>query len=371
MRTTPPASPLTRNGEVLGLVLHVLDALAHEALDRIDGALRVGQQPALRLAADVDRAVVAERDDRRHQRRRRSRRGSRPARRPSRRRRGCWWCRDRCRRLCSCRVLHRGLERSASGQLAFDAGQQVVDVVALEHPLAQRVEHRRAVRRRGAVASTSASQRADSVAQLRLVRVALRLDRRARALEPRLPLARPARRSRAARGSRRAPRSARTLPRAAPAAPACAASCGSADAPALRAAAGTRRASPGSCSVRYASFRYDERSRLARRSAGRRVVEVVGMELPAQLAEAPLEIGGVEIQLARQAEEREVVAVPAERQDLRALRTEVRVDRRAAAALATRLEACGAESIEEAILRRASGAERAAAAAGRSSRSGC
>ena len=58
------------------------------------------------------------------------------------------------------------------------------------------------------------------------------------------------------------------------------------------------------------------------------------MKLPAERAEPLLEIGDVEIQLARQAEKREVVAVPAERQDLRALRAEVHVDRRAAAAIA-------------------------------------
>ena len=50
------------------------------------------------------------------------------------------------------------------------------------------------------------------------------------------------------------------------------------------------------------------------------------MKLPAERAEALLEIGRVDVQLARQPEEREVVAVTAERQDLRALRTEVRVD---------------------------------------------
>ena len=56
------------------------------------------------------------------------------------------------------------------------------------------------------------------------------------------------------------------------------------------------------------------------------------MKLPAQRAETLLEIGDVEVQLARHAEKREVVALPAERQDLGALRTEVHVDRRAAAA---------------------------------------
>ena len=101
IRTTPPASPPTRNGNSRASSLHVVDALAHEALHRIDGALRVGQQPPLRLAADVDRAVRRRPTRPTAPARRRSCRGSRPARRPSRRRRGCWWCRDRCRRLCS------------------------------------------------------------------------------------------------------------------------------------------------------------------------------------------------------------------------------------------------------------------------------
>ena len=46
-----------------------------------------------------------------------------------------------------------------------------------------------------------------------------------------------------------------------------------------------------------------------------------------------LEIVDVEIQPARQTEKREVVAVAPDREDLRALRAEVRVDRRAAAAI--------------------------------------
>ena len=45
-------SPPTRNGNSARLVADVVDALAHEALDGVDRALRVGQQPPLRLAAD-------------------------------------------------------------------------------------------------------------------------------------------------------------------------------------------------------------------------------------------------------------------------------------------------------------------------------
>src|SRR5262245_35075456 len=58
------------------------------------------------------------------------------------------------------------------------------------------------------------------------------------------------------------------------------------------------------------------------------------MKLAAQLAEAPLEIGRLDRQLPRQTEEREVVAMTAQRENAAALRTEVLVDRspRAAAA---------------------------------------
>ncbi len=72
----------------------------------------------------------------------------------------------------------------------------------------------------------------------------------------------------------------------------------------------------------------------------RRVEEVVRMKLPAQAAEPLLEIVGADVELARQPEKREVVAVPADRQDLRALRAEVRVDGRAAAAITADLK-CG------------------------------
>ncbi len=81
----------------------------------------------------------------------------------------------------------------------------------------------------------------------------------------------------------------------------------------LAASAGPDGASPSSCrrysireigwrSVRYASFRYDDRSRLARRSAGDGVVEIVRMKLPAERSETLLEIRGVDVQLPRQPE---------------------------------------------------------------------
>ena len=47
--------------------LHVVQALAHEPLHRIDGARRIGEEPALRFTADVDRALLGGRHDRRHQ----------------------------------------------------------------------------------------------------------------------------------------------------------------------------------------------------------------------------------------------------------------------------------------------------------------
>ena len=51
----------------LSFAADVVDAAAHEALHGIDGAVGLGQQPALRLAADVDRAIGGERDHRQHQ----------------------------------------------------------------------------------------------------------------------------------------------------------------------------------------------------------------------------------------------------------------------------------------------------------------
>ena len=78
----------------------------------------------------------------------------------------------------------------------------------------------------------------------------------------------------------------------------------------------------------------------------RRVVEVVGMKLAAERPEPLLELGRVEVQLARQAQESEVVAVPAERQDLRALRAEVRVDGRAAAAITADLNRGAGDGVD-------------------------
>jgi len=59
------------------------------------------------------------------------------------------------------------------------------------------------------------------------------------------------------------------------------------------------------------------------------------MKLAAQVAEPALEIVGVDDELARQAEKREVIAVAPEREDAAALRAEMVVDRRARAAVTT------------------------------------
>jgi hypothetical protein len=69
-----------------------------------------------------------------------------------------------------------------------------------------------------------------------------------------------------------------------------------------------------------------------------RVVEVVRVELPTQGAEILFELHCVDSELTRHPEVREVVAVPAERQDLGALRAEVDVQRCATAAAAADLK---------------------------------
>src|SRR6267378_3856943 len=62
------------------------------------------------------------------------------------------------------------------------------------------------------------------------------------------------------------------------------------------------------------------------------------MKLAAQRPESLLEIGEIEIQSPRHADERKVVALPPERQNPGALRTEVRIYRRSAAAASTNLD---------------------------------
>ena len=70
-------------------------------------------------------------------------------------------------------------------QLPFDAREQVVDVVALEHAIAQRVRARPGARRPARRASTQRVPARRQLLQLLLVLGALGLDRLARALEPR------------------------------------------------------------------------------------------------------------------------------------------------------------------------------------------
>jgi hypothetical protein len=62
------------------------------------------------------------------------------------------------------------------------------------------------------------------------------------------------------------------------------------------------------------------------------------MKLAAERSESPLQIGNIDVQFSRQTEEGEIVAVAAERQDLGALRAEVRVNRRASPASLAGLE---------------------------------
>src|SRR5438876_11219084 len=50
---------------MLGLVPHVFATFAHEPLHGVSGALGVGQQPPLRLAAHMNLAVLGHRHDRR------------------------------------------------------------------------------------------------------------------------------------------------------------------------------------------------------------------------------------------------------------------------------------------------------------------
>src|SRR5262245_23309783 len=59
------------------------------------------------------------------------------------------------------------------------------------------------------------------------------------------------------------------------------------------------------------------------------------MKLPTELAEPAIQLALIDHQLARQAEEREVVAMPPEGEDAAAARAEVLVDRSARAAAAT------------------------------------
>src|SRR4029079_15531386 len=81
------------------------------------------------------------------------------------------------------------------------------------------------------------------------------------------------------------------------------------------------------------------RSLEARPSLRRRgVVKKIRMKLPAERTKTALELRRIEVEPPRQPHEREIIAVPPEREDLGALRAEVPVDRRAAAAVTADLK---------------------------------
>ncbi len=102
IRTTPPPVAGDLERKQPRLIGDVVDALPHEPLDGVHGPAGVGQKPRLRVAADVDPALSRDGHDRRHQGVAVPVGNHEGAGRPSPRRRGCWWCRDRCRWLCSC-----------------------------------------------------------------------------------------------------------------------------------------------------------------------------------------------------------------------------------------------------------------------------
>src|SRR5262245_5230636 len=222
-------------------------------------------------------------------------------------------------------------------QLPFNSAEEVVDVVALEDALAQRLQHVTLHRRRGIVGERIPARR--QLAQLGFVVGPSGLDWRARPLESPLPfVCRRTRRSLRANlvellverehffEQGRRDRLRRLLRRS------------HAD------ALGVEQVFDPSDRVPERAIRVVQvrRSFEARSTLGwRRVVEVVRMELPAQVAEAPLEIPWIEVQFPPQAEKRKVIAVAAERQNLGALRTEMRVDRRATATVTTHLKRRG------------------------------
>ena len=185
-------------------------------------------------------------------------------------------------------------------QLPLDAREQVVDVVALEHPVAQRFEH---ARRSASPRRVERVPPRRQLLQLRFVLDALGFDRlRARArAAPSTPSAGapPARSSRISSSSSF---SANT-------------SSSSAGGTCFDAfAVASPRRSPSSfsrysmratgCLQRPVGVVQIRRPLEAGAPLGRRrVVEIVGMKLPAERAEALLEIRGVDRQLPRQPEE--------------------------------------------------------------------
>src|SRR5688572_16942855 len=101
--------------------------------------------------------------------RRRTDRGSPRAHRSSPTPRGCSSSRDQCRQRDSSQI--RSLQ---AGGLAIDGGEQVVDVVALEQPLAKRLERRAAFLGRRLLLAVPPRRQ---FAELLLVLLALAVDR--------------------------------------------------------------------------------------------------------------------------------------------------------------------------------------------------
>ena len=125
-------------------VAHVVDAAAHESLDRVD-ACATEPVSSRRCASRPTKMVPVLADETRPtaRARRPTRRGSRLRHAvASRRRRGCSSCRDRFLRLYP-RLSAFGSRLWASRSMERE---QVVDVVALEQALAQRLERRALLR---------------------------------------------------------------------------------------------------------------------------------------------------------------------------------------------------------------------------------
>src|SRR4051812_41182480 len=241
--------------------------------------------------------------------------------------------------LRSGRALATSRRRGAGG-FALDGRQQVVDVIALEHPLAKRVQNPATLGLGGAVALEQRIPLRRELVELLLVLQPLRFDRLARPLQAIQPLF--LRRAALAQladlveflvqrehflEQRR--RHLLLCP----------------------AALDAVRGGPHAFELQQVTNPRDRRLERPIRVVqvrrpleagapfGRgRIVEVIRMELAAEGAEARFEVSEIELQPARNAEERKVVTVPAERQNPRALRAEVRVGARAAAAVAADLK---------------------------------
>ena len=316
------------------VVADVGEPLPHEALDGVDRAARVGHQPALRFATDVDRPISRHRDNRRDEP------IARPI--PNDERHAVLHVRhqavgraevdadDFAHKAQELTTWHAEVLPSVSlRQLPFNPREQIVDVVPLQHPRMERFERRAAFPRRRAAVDERVPLRRQG-RQLLLVLGALGLDRPGGAFQLLLQFAGGAPAVRRSRTSSSSSLRAKT-------------SSSSAGGTSLLASSGPRAAEPFELQEVL-----DPRNRLPKRAirvvqvraaletgqalGRRRIVEKIRMKLAAERSESPLQIGHVEVQFSRQTEEGEIVAVAAERQNLRALRAEVRVNRRASPA---------------------------------------